>query len=340
MNRTWCHLDVNILTDPKMTYLRKKFGHKALVFWVGMLTQCDDDGVFRLPVEVFLPIIDLKRGEYDQLLAAFSVEKIELLTVSESGEVRITRWEKHNKGLSNSTSTSTPRVQKHREKLSMKRNETLRETKGETLHETSETSTEEKREEEKREEENVKRVSPSPTDRFIQEKYGSPSLSAYSCSRLSPPTKDYQPLSDLCKTVDRQNVETFIEALGACISAGKRSIAYLRAVYQGKLSERPQAPPIPDYSQEIEEIDGKISEIEGETCVKCGGTGKREFTHEDELCQDQAVKQFGQMHTGGNYPFPLYSVGDLIDCECVKEREGRIANLRRLKMRLQGVSHG
>lgn len=112
---TWVKLWRGCLRDEKLQYIHKHHGPEAVVFWIGLLTECNQDGVLTMPGEVFADVVNMefKRVfEYMQIFSQFGLVTICNADVTQcNGDlVKISNWEKYQR------SDSYTRVKRHRRK--------------------------------------------------------------------------------------------------------------------------------------------------------------------------------------------------------------------------------
>jgi hypothetical protein len=107
MSMPWRKIWKNTLTDEKITFLVRRFGHECVTFWIGLITKADDDGVLRMDPEVFAQMCVIEDSRYAEIVGIFV--KYKLIEVLDDNELLILNWEKYQ------YSESHERVARHRE---------------------------------------------------------------------------------------------------------------------------------------------------------------------------------------------------------------------------------
>jgi hypothetical protein len=103
----WVKLATGYLRDEKIHYIIKKYGHDSMVFWTGLLTECDR-GVLQIDEDIFAEILVMDTQRFAELKKIFSDPKFGLIEVNDEGKIQVVKWEEYQ------YSESYGRVTKHR----------------------------------------------------------------------------------------------------------------------------------------------------------------------------------------------------------------------------------
>lgn len=159
----WIKITTNMFEDEKIDFIESMPESDAiLVIWVKLLTlagRINDKGRIYLTEEI--PYTDdmlahkFRRSLSVVKMALSTLEKLNMITISDGGYLNITNWEKHQnvEGMEKIREQTRKRVARHREKKALEdSNVTV------TLRNATEEEVEEEREEEEEGEEEVERV--------------------------------------------------------------------------------------------------------------------------------------------------------------------------------------
>lgn len=89
MDRPWIKLWRTILTDEKIAFILRRYGHDCMTFWVGVLTRCEG-GVLLMEEEIFADLCLLETKRYEEIRGIFI--KRGLLGEDEEGRLIVLNW--------------------------------------------------------------------------------------------------------------------------------------------------------------------------------------------------------------------------------------------------------
>jgi hypothetical protein len=151
MRMPWFKCYRNILNDETMAFLMRRYGHETLTFWVGLMSQVDQDsGRLELDEDILADLCQLEEKRYAEIRGIFLKYK---LVVEEDKKLVIVNWKEKQQG------DSTERVRRHRER---QKDATGDETLPKRECNADETGEEEEEEEREEEEDEEKRIPPAP----------------------------------------------------------------------------------------------------------------------------------------------------------------------------------
>jgi|GEM_PF-3899461 len=107
MRGPWIKVFRHMLKDEKIAFLMRRYGHEALTFWVGFLTECED-GVLYLEEDIFADVLQIEEKRYQELRAILI--KRGLLIENQDGRLESPTWDEYQLG------ESTERVRQYRER--------------------------------------------------------------------------------------------------------------------------------------------------------------------------------------------------------------------------------
>lgn len=87
----WVKVFRGCLRDEKLHYIIKKYGHDSIVFWIGLLTECDL-GVLEMDEEIFAEICIMDTQRLSELKKIFASDKFGLININGEGKIEISNW--------------------------------------------------------------------------------------------------------------------------------------------------------------------------------------------------------------------------------------------------------
>ena len=107
MKNPWIKLWRNTLSDEKLSFLIRRYGHECSTFWVALLTKCED-GVLNLDEDVFADLCFMEDKRYQEIRKVFIARG--MVAQDEDGRLVVVNWDEYQNG------ESTDRVRRFRDR--------------------------------------------------------------------------------------------------------------------------------------------------------------------------------------------------------------------------------
>lgn len=107
MKNPWIKLWRNTLSDEKLSFLIRRYGHECSTFWVALLTKCED-GVLLLDEDVFADLCFMEDKRYQEIRKVFIARG--MVAQDDDGRLVVVNWDEYQTG------ESTDRVRRFRDR--------------------------------------------------------------------------------------------------------------------------------------------------------------------------------------------------------------------------------
>lgn len=89
----WVKLKHGFLRDEKIHFILKRYGHDAIVFWVGLISECSSQGILEIDEDIFTEILLIDPQRYQEIRSIFM--RYNLVTLCDDKKLKVTNWEKY-----------------------------------------------------------------------------------------------------------------------------------------------------------------------------------------------------------------------------------------------------
>jgi hypothetical protein len=109
MTLPWFKVYRNILSDEKIAFLMRRYGHETFTFWMGLMSKVDPDtGIFEKDEDVLADLCQIEEKRFHEIRGIFI--KYGLVSEVSGGKLSIIKWKEYQQ------SESTERVRQFRER--------------------------------------------------------------------------------------------------------------------------------------------------------------------------------------------------------------------------------